>query len=82
MQLFVNETGDAVPAGGSPRNFAIQAADFQALVREHGREADEFVRPLLRQIGQESVLAPDEQVAWQVLSDRWRPDPKLVAQGA
>jgi len=77
IQLNINEFGDTVPAG-IPRNFSIQAPDFQTLLREHGREAEEFIRPLFRQLGQESALAPDGRVAWQVLADHWRPDPELA----
>ena len=77
VQLSVNEFGDNVP-GGMPRNFSIQAADFQALLREHGREAEEFIRPLFRELGQEGALAPDGRVAWQVLADHWQPDPELA----
>jgi hypothetical protein len=77
VQLNVNEFGDNVP-GGIPRNFSLQAADFRTLLREHGREVQEFIRPLFRQLGQEAVLAPDGQVAWQVLADHWRPDPEVA----
>ncbi len=77
VQLNVNEFGDGVP-GGMPRNFSIQAADFQTLLHEHSREAEEFIRPLFQQLGQEAALAPDGRVAWQVLADHWRPDPELA----
>jgi hypothetical protein len=77
VQLSVNEFGDNVP-GGVPRNFSIQSADFQTLLREHGHEVEQYVRPLFRQLGQESALAPDGRVAWQVLADHWQPDPELA----
>jgi hypothetical protein len=77
VQLSVVEFGNNGP-GGVSKNFTVQAADFQALLREHGPEVDEYVRPVLRQIGQQSALAPDGRVAWQVLADDWRPDPQLT----
>jgi len=77
VQLSVNEFGENVP-GGIPRNFSMQAADFQTLLREHGRETEEYIRPLFRQLGQESALAPDGRVAWQVLADHWQPNAELA----
>lgn len=77
VQLSVVEFGD-IGAGGNARSFTIQAADFQALLREHGPEVDQYLRPVFRQMGQQAVLAPNGRVAWQVLADHWRPDPELA----
>ena len=78
VQLSIVEFGGNGGNGGISRNFGVQAADFQDLLREHRREVDDYVRPLLRDIGQQAVLAPDGRVAWQVLADHWRPDPELT----
>ena len=61
-----------------PVNLTFQVADFHTLMRQHPREVEEHLRPLLRAVGQESVFAPDELVAWQVFSERWKPDPPMV----
>jgi hypothetical protein len=61
-----------------PVNLTLQVTDFHTLLRQHPREVEEHVRPLLRAVGQESVFAPDEVVAWQVFSGRWKPDSKVV----
>lgn len=74
-QLTVNEYGTANPA---PRSFTLRAADFYTLLRDNPREAEEFVRPLLRDLGQESVFAPDVLVAWQVFSDTWKADERIT----
>jgi len=79
VQLSVVEFGDN-GGGAVSRNFVVQSADFRAMLREHGREVDEYVRPLLREIGQQAALAPDGRVAWQVLSDHWQPDPQLTRE--
>ena len=70
VTLLVHDYNDA----RSGQSVNQQAADFNALLREHPAEADTFVRPLLRDLGQEAVLSPDPAIAWQVFSDRWAPD--------
>lgn len=74
VQLFVSQYGASL---GPPRSTNATAADFHTLMRENPREAEEFLRPLMRSLGQESVFAPDFVIAWQVFSDRWKPDEAL-----
>jgi hypothetical protein len=62
----------------APVNLNLQVADFHTLLRQHPKEVEEHLRPLLRAVGQEAVFAPDEVVAWQVFAGRWKPDPKVV----
>ena len=76
VQLTINEFGNDVQA----HNSTITAPDFQTMMREHPAEADQFIRPLFRSIGQDAALAPDDHVAWQVLSGHWQLDPSLAAR--
>lgn len=77
VQLWVNQYG-----GGAtqPVNLNIQAADFTTLVRENPNEVEQYIRPLLRQLGQEQMFAPDARIAWQVLSDYWPADQEILRQ--
>jgi hypothetical protein len=52
--------------------------DFNAFVQNRPDETMRYLRPLLRQLGQEMVFAPDQRVAEQVLGSLRRVDP--VAQ--
>lgn len=58
----------------------LTAPDLPALVREYPREVDEYLRPALRQMGIESLVAVDERVAWQVFADQWPPDEQTARQ--
>lgn len=75
VQLMVNENGDV---GREPLELYLREADFFTLRRKHPAAADEHLRPLLRELGQEAVFAPEPRVAWQVFADRWQPDDALV----
>jgi hypothetical protein len=77
VQLMVNESGNV---GREPLRVYARGRDFFALLREHPEEAGAHLRPLLRELGQEAVFAPEPQVAWQVFADRWTPDAKLKRQ--
>ncbi len=76
-QLTVVQTTNG---GQLPVNVTLEAADFYTLLRRYPKEADQYLRPVLRQIDQESVFAPDPLIAWQVFSDRWTPDDKVGRQ--
>jgi hypothetical protein len=73
LQLFFTQSGGDL----EPRGLSVQAPDFYALLRDHPKEVDEHLRPLLRQFGQETVFAPDALIAWQVFSEQWKPDTEL-----
>ena len=72
FQLMIS---DVTSPGAAPEQLNFDAPDFFTFVREHPREAEQYVRPMLREIGQEAVFAPEELLAWQVFSDLWKPDP-------
>ena len=80
VQLHVNEYGAVFANGGAgpPANLNLAEPDFATLARAYPRETDAYVRPLLRQLGQEAALAPDPLVAWQVLGYPDAPDPKIA----
>ncbi|MCC7351548.1 MAG: hypothetical protein IT446_13380 [Phycisphaerales bacterium] len=56
----------------------LTAPDLPTLSRRHPREVDEYLRPALRQLGMESLVAVDQRVAWQVFADQWTPDPQIT----
>jgi hypothetical protein len=77
IHLTVNEVGRD---GSSPVNVELQASDFFTLIHTHSEECDAYIRPLLRDLGQEAIFAPDPLVAWQVFSETWKPDPAVSQQ--
>jgi hypothetical protein len=56
-----------------PLSVSATEADFSTLLSKHPDEVNKYLRPMLRELAQEQVLAPDWRVAWQVLSDHWPP---------
>jgi hypothetical protein len=73
---------DIMPLSGDPTpgNRQIFAADFATVRRERRADFDRYVAPMLRELGQYSLLAPDAGVAWQVLGDLQPPDPLAAAK--
>ena len=49
-------------------------------MRDNPNEVEQYIRPLLRQLGQEQMFAPDARIAWQVLSDYWPADQEILRQ--
>ncbi len=68
ITLAVNES---TPRSGSPVNLNLEADDFFAFLHNYPQESEKYLRPLLREVGQEGVFAPDALIAWQVFSDSW-----------
>jgi len=72
-------------AGSEPAaNLTITAASFTLLRGEHPAVFEQYVRPAFRALRQDpTVFGVDERVAWQVLSDTWKPSgdiaPKVTA---
>lgn len=64
---------------GVGTSFTVQAPDFTTLVRRHGEQVDRYLRPVLRDLHMESVLAADIVVARQVLADDMIPDRDAAA---
>ena len=77
VQLMVT---DARSQGVAPEQINLEGPDFFTFVREHPDEVSRYVRPLLRQLGQEAVFAPDQLTGWQVFNDLWKPDPAVARQ--
>ena len=75
---FSVQIGDS--QGTSQTNLQFVAPDFATLRRQHPKEVDEHLRPLLRQLQMESVLAADPMIAWQVFADDLKPDEKTLEQ--
>jgi hypothetical protein len=75
---FSVQIGDS--QGTSQTNIQYIAPDFATLRRQHPKEVNEYLRPLLRQLQMESVLAADPMIAWQVFADDLKPDPATVKQ--
>ncbi len=73
-QLTIIQTTNG---GQLPTNINLDAPDFYTLLRRYPKEADLYLRPVLRQIGQEAVFSPDPLIAWQVFSSRWKADDKI-----
>jgi hypothetical protein len=71
VQLTVTESHSQ---GQAPEQLSLEGIDFLSFVKDHPVETDQYVRPLLRELGQEAVFAPDQLLAWQVFSDLWQPD--------
>lgn len=76
FQLTVKSQTNGAPG----KVVTLAAPDFQTFLRRHPAESRKELRPLLRRIGQERVLAPDPLVAWQVFADRWRNDSHMEVE--
>jgi hypothetical protein len=77
VQLIIVQTR---AAGAAPDQINLEGADFFSFIREHPIEAEQHLRPLFREFGQEAVFAPDPMTAWQVFSDLWQPNPIVAKQ--
>lgn len=75
VQLMVNEHGNI---GREAVEVNLRARDFVTLRGRDEPATDTYLRPLLRELGQEHVLAPDPQVARQVFPERWQPDEMIT----
>jgi hypothetical protein len=58
----------------------LSAPDFVTLRRQHPREVNEHLRPLLRELRLESVFAVDPTTAWQVFADEWKGNADVAGQ--
>jgi hypothetical protein len=79
IQLWVIQSSSS---GRAPVSISVQEPDFATLLRNHPNEVETYVRPLMRQLGQEHMFAPDWRMAWQVLADYWQPDDGVGKQVA
>jgi hypothetical protein len=58
----------------------LTAPDLKTLQREHPAEVNAYLRPVLRELGAESILDVDPTMAWQVFSAEAKPDPTIAAK--
>ena len=78
VRLYVNRTN---AAGEVVVNHKLDAPSFAQLCLDHPRVADEFLRPIFRDFGQDAaVLSPNTKAAWQVLAADFRPDDATAAR--
>jgi hypothetical protein len=75
---FSVQIGDS--QGTSQTNIQYTAPDFATLRRQHPKEIDQYLRPLLRQLQMESVLAADPMIAWQVFAEDLKPDQQTLKE--
>jgi hypothetical protein len=62
-------------------NFTVGAPTFVELRQRHPRELETYLRPILRDLGQDhNAFAVDERVAWQVLGAAHEPDARAAEQ--
>ena len=80
MVMF--SVNDFSGAGGDQVSFNVQEPDVATLFREHPVEIERYLRPLLTELGQEQLFAPEPLLAWQVLNQYWRHDPAIARQVA
>lgn len=74
MVIFANDGG---PDGFININLAEK--DFSTLRRLHHAETERWLRPILRELHQESAFAADPAAAWQILLDDWPANDSLSA---
>jgi hypothetical protein len=62
-------------------NLTLGGQDFLDLRLQHGREVDQYLRPIIREFHQEpAVFAIPSPIAWQVLGKNYTPDAKTIDQ--
>ena len=77
VQLMIT---DARSQGVAPEQLNLEGPDFFSFEREHPEELNRYLRPMLRDLGQEAVFAPDTMTGWQVFNDLWKADPAIARQ--
>ena len=58
-------------------SFNFTERDFVTLRRLHPKAMHAYLRPILHRLGQDVVLAPEANVAWQVLAADWPVDERV-----
>ncbi|HET6250839.1 MAG TPA: hypothetical protein VFE47_24325 [Tepidisphaeraceae bacterium] len=84
-RVFFNQTADSCRLvifandGGANGflNTNLGEKDFATLRRNHPAETEKWLRPILRELHQESAFAADPSAAWQVLAADWPADEKM-----
>jgi hypothetical protein len=66
--------------GQSEPSLVMSAATLPDLRRQHPYEFEKYLRPMFQQFGQDdAIFTVEDKIAWQVMSDEWRPPPDLAA---
>lgn len=77
-QLMVQcEDGKGETAGA---NVSLSGKDLLELRRQYPKAVDEHLRPVLRQLQLESLLAADPLMAWHVFGGEMRPDEAMLSR--
>jgi hypothetical protein len=58
-------------------SFNFTERDFVTLRRLHAAAVQQYLRPILHQLGQDAIFAPEANVAWQVLAADWPVDERI-----
>jgi hypothetical protein len=61
-------------------NVSLRARDLATMQREHPSEVNFYLRPMLRQLKAEKILAVDPKLAWQVFGEEKQADEKTTAK--
>lgn len=79
IQVSVVET---LPGDGGTRQLNFISTDFLSLLREHPQPVSQYVRPMLRMLDYEHLMAPAPLIAWQVFRETRKIDPAMSAKVA
>jgi hypothetical protein len=79
VTLYVQGFSGARPEQESAR-LRLMAPDLPSLARLHPREVEAYLLPTLAAVGQQSLLAPDSRVAYQVFADLLPRDADIARQ--
>jgi hypothetical protein len=75
VQLVVNGTN---ARGEMPLSVFLVAPDWATFVRRYPKETSAYLRPVLAELGQDAVFAPDPAVALQVFQENAQPSPAQI----
>jgi len=76
-QSQVTLKGNVADVRGRGTNIIAQAETFELLCSQYASEVRQVVRPMMLELGQEELFAPDPQTAWQLFIDDCKPEPAL-----
>jgi len=77
VRVFISRNNEIT--GQNEVNLKLSAPTFVALCRDHPTEAQEYLRPIFHDLGEEAaVFAPNPATVWQALADDWKPDESVT----
>lgn len=77
LRLFVNAFDQE---GNRTASLRLEATDLPAMRETHGEAINRYLRPVLRRLGAEDILAVDSRLAWLVLGRAEHVDPQTMQQ--